>query len=243
MHKKFIVDTARAPRAMGPFSQAVGYGALLFVSGQIALDPHTGKLNQGGIESQTRQVMDNIQGILMGAGLDLSHVLSVTIYLRNLNDFEIVNDVYNLYFDHGAPARSVVEVTQLPQDALIQVDAICTAPANYEALADEYEDEYPDYDPTYGDDGTGPDSGKPDDVQEAVEVETKSDVEPEAAAEPVSEEPPGLPGTVQAATTLAGGFSPVAGLKLPAPGAKKDEPAGQEDNIEPSEKKEESEDK
>lgn len=232
MHKKFIVDTARAPRAMGPFSQAVGYGALLFVSGQIALDPHTGKLNQGGIEAQSRQVMDNIQGILMGAGLDLSHVLSVTIYLRNLNDFELVNDVYNLYFDHGAPARSVVEVTRLPQDALIQVDAICAAPANYEALADEYEDEFPDYDPTYGDDGTGPDSA--DTAVPEVAEEAAGEVEPETPAEPQSDEPPGLPGTVPAATTLAGGFSPVAGLKLPAPGAKKDEPI---------EKKEDSEDK
>lgn len=238
MHKKFIVDTARAPRAMGPFSQAVGYGAFLLVSGQIALDPHTGKLNQGGIESQSRQVMDNIQGILMGAGLDLSHVLSVTIYLRNLNDFEIVNDVYNLYFDHGAPARSVVEVTRLPQDALIQVDAICAAPANYEALADEYEDEFPDYDPTYGDDGTGPDSA--DTAVPEVAEEAAGEVEPETPAKPQSDEPPGLPGTVPAATTLAGGFSPVAGLKLPAPGAKKDEP---EVKDEPGEKKEDSEDK
>lgn len=212
MHRKFIVDTGKAPRAMGPFSQAVGYGSLLFVSGQIAVDSHTGKLHPGGIESQTRLVMDNLQGVLMGAGLDLSHVLKTTVYLRNLNDLEIFGDVYNLYFDHGAPARTIVEVSRLPQDALVQVDAVCAAPADYEALkaepvedqsfGDFEEQEFPDYDPAYGDDGRGPGSLKyieepPDNVQ-------------------------GPPGTVQAqGETMVGGWSPLNLPNLPPP--KKDE--------------------
>jgi len=237
MHTKFIVDTARAPRAMGPHSQAVGYGALLFVSGQIAVDAHTGKLHPGGVESQTRLVMDNVQGILMGAGLDLSHVLSTTIYLRNLNDFEVVNDVYNLYFDHGAPARSVVEVTRLPQDALIQIDAICAAPANYEALADDLDDGYDDYDPAYGDDGTGPgpDSAEPGMDPTSTEGEDESSP-PGSEVVPESEPTPGvdgegdtksgdspedaatIPGTVPAeSSTMVGGWSPLNISKIPPP--------------------------
>ncbi len=241
MHRKFIVDTGKAPRAMGPYSQAVGYGSMLFVSGQIAVDAHTGKLHPGGIESQTRLVMDNLQGVLMGAGLDLSHVLKTTVYLRNLNDLEVFGDVYNLYFDHGAPARTIVEVSRLPQDALVQVDAVCAAPADYEALKAETvedqvlgeveEDEFPAYDPAYGDDGTGP-------VPEAeTQTEAQAQTAPEAAPADVLETPgpsnvtyieeppdeaPGPPGTVQAQNaTMTGGWSPLNIPKLPPP--KKDE--------------------
>lgn len=232
MHRKFIVDTGKAPRAMGPYSQAVGYGSLLFVSGQIAVDSHTGKLHPGGIESQTRLVMDNLQGVLMGAGLDLSHVLKTTVYLRNLNDLEVFGDVYNLYFDHGAPARTIVEVTRLPQDALIQIDAVCAAPADYEALkAEPIEEEFPAYDPAYGDDGAGPgpdveiESPAPG-AELPVEQEQKQEVASADALESTVEsgikyieEPPddveGPPGTVNA--TMTGGWSSQNLPKLPAP--------------------------
>jgi 2-iminobutanoate/2-iminopropanoate deaminase len=232
MHRKFIVDTGKAPRAMGPFSQAVGYGSLLFVSGQIAVDSHTGKLHPGGIESQTRLVMDNLQGVLMGAGLDLSHVLKTTVYLRNLNDLEIFGDVYNLYFDHGAPARTIVEVSRLPQDALVQVDAICAAPADYEALkaepvedqtfGDFEEQEFPDYDPAYGDDGTGP-APREDlaDTNTVTETPKSADSNVTYIEEP-ADDIQGPPGTVQAqGETMVGGWSPLNLPNLPPP--KKDE--------------------
>lgn len=130
-NKKYIVDTNRAPRAIGPYSQAVGYDGQLFISGQTALDARTGQMSNAGVEQQTRVVMDHVQSILMAAGLDTSHVLRVTVYLRNMNDYDIFNDIYALYFDHSPPARTVVEVSRLPKDALISVDVTAAAPADY----------------------------------------------------------------------------------------------------------------
>ncbi len=142
MNKKFIIDTNNAPRAIGPYSQAVGYNGLLFVSGQIPVDPATGDVNKGGIEAQTRQAMNNLQAVLMAAGLDFSHVLKVTLYLRNMNDYDLVNDVYSLFFDHSPPARVCVEVSRLPQDVLVEIDCIAAAPTDYESRVrgDEPED-------------------------------------------------------------------------------------------------------
>ena len=86
-----------------------------------------------GVEAQTRQVMSNLQAVLMAAGLDFSHVLKTTIYLRNMNDYQIVNDVYALYFDHSPPARVAVEVSRLPRDVLVEIDAVAAAPTDYAA--------------------------------------------------------------------------------------------------------------
>ncbi len=130
-NKKFVVDTNRAPRAIGPYSQAVGYEGLLFISGQTAVDARTGQMSSAGVEQQTRVVMDHVQSILMAAGLDTSHVLRVTVYLRNMNDYDIVNDIYALYFDHSPPARTVIEVSRLPKDGLVAVDVVAAAPADY----------------------------------------------------------------------------------------------------------------
>jgi len=130
-NKKYIVDTDRAPRAIGPHSQAVGYEGLLFISGQTAVDARTGQMSNAGVEQQARMVMDHVQSILMAAGLDTSHVLRSTVYLRNMNDYDIFNDIYALYFDHSPPARTVVEVSRLPKDALVSVDIVAAAPADY----------------------------------------------------------------------------------------------------------------
>lgn len=143
LNKKFIVDTNQAPRAIGPYSQAVGYGGLLFVSGQIPINPDTGELVTGGVEAQTRRVMNNLQAVLMAAGLDFSHVLKTTIYLRNMNDYQLVNDVYALYFDHSPPARVAVEVSRLPKDVLVEIDAIAAAPTDYAARVEEPEPDTP----------------------------------------------------------------------------------------------------
>lgn len=138
-NKKFIIDTNQAPRAIGPYSQAVGFGGLLFVSGQIPVDPKSGEVTAGGVEAQTRQVMNNLQAVLMAAGLDFSHVLKTTVYLRNMNDYQLVNDTYSLYFDYSPPARVCIEVSRLPKDVLIEVDAIAAAPTDYESRASDAE--------------------------------------------------------------------------------------------------------
>lgn len=129
MNKKTIIHTSQAPAAIGPYVQAVGYQGLLFLSGQVALDSHTGALLQGGVEEQTRLVMQNIQGIMGAAGLDMTHILRVTIYLKNMSDTHTVNDIYGEYFDEHPPARTTVEVSRLPHDALIQIEVMAAAPA------------------------------------------------------------------------------------------------------------------
>jgi 2-iminobutanoate/2-iminopropanoate deaminase len=125
---KTIVQTPHAPAAIGPYSQAVGFHGLFFVSGQIAMDPATGELVSGGVEAQTKQVMENLKAVLAGAGLDLAHVLKTTIYLKNMADFQVVNAIYGGYFDENPPARATIEVSRLPKDALVEVDAIAAAP-------------------------------------------------------------------------------------------------------------------
>ena len=156
-NKKFIVDTDAAPRAIGPYSQAVSYGGLLFVSGQIATDPKTGEVVGGGVEAQTRRAMNNLQAILMAAGLDFSHVLKTTVYLRNMNDYQMMNDVYGLYFDYSPPARVCVEVSRLPKDVLVEVDCIAAAPTDYASRMD---------DPTAAESDTGAGHVTPDQWEE-----------------------------------------------------------------------------
>lgn len=132
-NKKFIIDTNQAPRAIGPYSQAVSYNGMLFVSGQIPVDPNSGEVNMGGIEAQTRQAMNNLQAVLMAAGLDFSHVLKTTVFLRNMNDYKLMNDVYALYFDYSPPARACIEVSRLPKDVLVEIECIAAAPTDYDA--------------------------------------------------------------------------------------------------------------
>jgi 2-iminobutanoate/2-iminopropanoate deaminase len=100
------------------------------LSGQIALDPTTGVMLEGGVEAQTRRVMENLRAVLAGAGLDFSHVLRATIYLKNMTDFQVVNGVYAEYFDENPPARATIEVSRLPKDAVVEIDMIAASPVS-----------------------------------------------------------------------------------------------------------------
>ncbi|MCS6816215.1 MAG: RidA family protein [Blastocatellia bacterium] len=120
------ITTDQAPRAIGPYVQAVQVGEWIFVSGQIALDPETGELIPGGIEEQTERVLQNLRAILEAAGSSLEKVVKTTVYLADLNDFSKMNEVYARYFPGEKPARATVEVSRLPRDARIEMDAIAT---------------------------------------------------------------------------------------------------------------------
>ena len=118
------IYTDKAPKPIGAYSQAIKYAGLVFVSGQIAIDPKTNEFVNGTIEEQTKIVMENIKAILEEAGLDLSCVIKTTIYLKNINDFPKVNKIYGEYFKGHKPARATVEVSNLPKNALIEIEVI-----------------------------------------------------------------------------------------------------------------------
>jgi len=119
-----VVSTDRAPGAVGPYSQAIRTGDLVFASGQVALDPATGKLVDGGIEEQTRQVLANLSAVLEAAGTHLGRVVRATVYLTDLGDFERVNAIYAEWFPEAPPARVCVEVSRLPKESRVEIDAI-----------------------------------------------------------------------------------------------------------------------
>ncbi len=124
---KIAIHTAEAPAAIGPYSQAIRIGNLVFTSGQIALDPVTGQLVSGGIEVQTHRVLQNLGAVLAAAGLDFTSVVKTTVFLKDMNHFPAVNAIYAEYFqakDGPAPARSTVEVARLPKDVLVEIEAI-----------------------------------------------------------------------------------------------------------------------
>lgn len=123
MKKK--ISTDRAPQAIGPYSQAIQFGNLLFVSGQVPLDPGTGNLVAGDIEAQTRQVMENLKAIVASAGMTLADALKATCFLKNMGDFAKFNGIYAGYFGDTPPARETVEVARLPRDVLVEVSLIC----------------------------------------------------------------------------------------------------------------------
>ena len=118
-----IIATDRAPAAVGPYSQAVRAGNLVFTAGQIGIDPATGQLREG-LEAQTRQVMANLQAVLQAAGADLSTVVKTTIFMTDLSAFKQVNAIYGEYFPSAPPARSTVQVAALPLGALIEIEAV-----------------------------------------------------------------------------------------------------------------------
>lgn len=128
---KLSISTANAPAAIGPYSQAVRVGDLIFTSGQVALDPATGAIVPGGIREQTTQVLDNLAAVLREAGLEMADVIKTTVYLQNMSDFAAMNDIYATYLaPEGVvpPARSTVEVARLPKDALVEIDIIARKP-------------------------------------------------------------------------------------------------------------------
>ena len=121
---KNIVLTERGPKPIGPYSQAVKSNGFVFVSGQIALDPKTAEFVGADVSTQTERVLENLKAILEAAGTSLSHVVKTTVYLKDLNEFAAMNEVYAKYFPASPPARSTVEAARLPKDALVEIDVI-----------------------------------------------------------------------------------------------------------------------
>jgi 2-iminobutanoate/2-iminopropanoate deaminase len=121
---KEIIATTNAPAAIGPYSQAIRTNGLVFLSGQIPLDPKAGSIVSGSIQAQTERVLENLKAVLEGAGLSLDHVVKTTVFLKNVGDFAQMNEVYARYFTGNPPARSTVEVARLPRDVEIEIDAI-----------------------------------------------------------------------------------------------------------------------
>jgi 2-iminobutanoate/2-iminopropanoate deaminase len=122
--KRQIVATDAAPKAVGPYSQAVWAGDYLFCAGQIPLDPATGNIVAGGITEQATRVLDNIRGLLKSQGVDFGHVVKSTVFLSDMNNFGAMNEVYAKYFTKEPPARSTVQVARLPKDALVEIEVI-----------------------------------------------------------------------------------------------------------------------
>ena len=127
---KTAISSPDAPKALGAYSPAIRAGQLLFLSGQIALDPATGQLIEGDVAAQTRRVMDNLGALLKAAALSFSDVVRTTVFLSDMGDFAAVNEVYSTYFAPPAPARATVQVAGLPKDARVEIDAI----ASYEPV-------------------------------------------------------------------------------------------------------------
>ena len=121
---KKVIQTDRAPKAIGPYSQAIQAGNFLFLSGQIPLDPKTGELVKGDIRRQTQQVLENIKGILESQELGMENLVKTTIFLKEIWNFNQVNEVYSTFFPSSPPARSTVEVARLPRDVEIEIEAI-----------------------------------------------------------------------------------------------------------------------
>ena len=121
---KEIISTSNAPSAIGPYSQAVKAGNLLFISGQVPLDPATGEVVEGDITVQTHRVLDNVKAILTEAGADFSNVVKTTVFLKDMNDFVPMNRVYAEYYPENCPARSAVQVARLPKDVSVEIETI-----------------------------------------------------------------------------------------------------------------------
>lgn len=119
-----VILTDRGPKPIGPYSQAIRTNGILYVSGQVALDPKTGEMKGTDVREQTERVFENIKGILEAAGSNLHHIVKTTVFLKDMNDFPAMNEVYAKYFTSAPPARSTVQVSRLPKDALVEIEVI-----------------------------------------------------------------------------------------------------------------------
>lgn len=124
MTDKKVISTDKAPPAVGPYSQAIRAGSFLFLSGQLPLDPESGIIVGDNIETQTKQVINNIKSILSATGLSLSNIVKTTVFLKDIQHFSVMNNIYKEYFHEDAPARSCFEVANLPLNALIEIESI-----------------------------------------------------------------------------------------------------------------------
>ncbi len=121
---KNVVTTDRGPKPIGPYSQAIKANGFIFLAGQVALDPKSGELVGSEIRQQTERALENIKGILEAAGVNLHHVIKTTVFLKDMNDFAGMNEVYARYFAAAPPARSTVQVSRLPKDALVEIEVM-----------------------------------------------------------------------------------------------------------------------
>jgi 2-iminobutanoate/2-iminopropanoate deaminase len=119
-----VILTDRGPKPIGPYSQAIRANGFLYLSGQVALDPKTGEMTGTDIRQQTERVLENVKGILEAAGSNMHHVVKTTVFLKDMNEFVAMNEVYAKYFTSAAPARSTVQVSRLPKDALVEIEVI-----------------------------------------------------------------------------------------------------------------------
>lgn len=117
------ISTNNAPAAIGPYSQAMKLDSLIMTSGQLPVDPYTGEIAEGGIKEQTKQSLENVKAILEAAGGNMQSVVKTTVFIKNMDDFNAVNEIYSKYFQDNPPARSCIEVARLPKDALIEIEA------------------------------------------------------------------------------------------------------------------------
>lgn len=124
---KQVITTDRGPKAIGPYSQAIKANGFIFISGQIALDPASGKLVEGDIRAQTERVMENLKGIVEAAGSSMEKVVKTSVFLKDMNDFVAMNEVYGRYFPSNPPARATVEVARLPRDVRVEIELIALA--------------------------------------------------------------------------------------------------------------------
>jgi 2-iminobutanoate/2-iminopropanoate deaminase len=122
-----VVTTQHAPKALGPYSQAIKANGLVFVSGQIPIDPASGQIIEGDVRVQTQRVLENLRAILSEAGTSLEHAVKSTVFLKNMSDFTAMNEVYARFFSAQPPARTTVEVAQLPRNVLVEIDVIALA--------------------------------------------------------------------------------------------------------------------
>ena len=121
-----IVQTEKAPKAIGPYAQAIKVNGLVYTAGQIPLDPRTGEMTEGGITAQTRQVLENLKAVLEAAGSSFNQVVKATVFLKNMSEFTAMNEVYSEYLGDVKPARSTVAVAELPRGALVEIDLVAT---------------------------------------------------------------------------------------------------------------------
>lgn len=130
MSKPTIIQTDTAPAAIGPYSQAVVHAGLVYTAGQIPLDPETGEMVQGSVADQTDRVLRNLAGVLEAAGASFQSVLKTTVFLRDMNDFAAMNEVYARYFDQHRPARSTVQAARLPRDCAVEIECVAALGAH-----------------------------------------------------------------------------------------------------------------
>jgi len=133
---KKIISTSDAPAAIGPYSQGVRVGSTIYYSGQIPLHPKTGQIVDGGIDAQTRRVMENVDGLLKSQGLSFDNIVKTTVFLADINDFQTVNEIYGSYFKQPPPARSTIQAGALPKGARLEIEVIAMAGDGDKTVAD-----------------------------------------------------------------------------------------------------------